>query len=608
MKSEYKFALKLSKENIHLLVQSPDGSQSIIGGSDPNKPTLTHDLRRLLGQLQALTDHHPVVDVLLPNDLILCQRVAVEKPFSPSTATSFIGKTCDLANHEVMIALGEVTDERNQTIAAVTSKTITETRIFLKNAGFYTKSFMAADPVAGFNDRPIFVSDKVPWNPSTIKRTVTAASWTIAAGFLIALVQFFSNPEPGSPDANLILKPEIAKFISTPQRQHSTHKNDQKPLMKINRPTINRLTALDNDNIFSKEAPPTLGSLEDSGVTQSAKPVKIKVNEFGEFAEAPKQISFGYREDNYTNSYPKKMSHITSPKGDNILYLYLTPKLKMQLLRSSIASLSPFTKEDVKKFDKVSMKPIYPQIEKPSVKKDYFTSLTPSSLTPIYDDPEWLKENNLLTENEVRRLEASINFNDNDFEVLRYWKEKPNLKPKTFDYAPNIQVRSQPEKANIIELYRLTPKELVLSNKLKPAGRPQIISSIKLLAEPTLSSGAITFSEIPMTRPSKVVELVWLDPSSVNISAKATKRPTFPRRASVESNATINNILELNRTNLIGIFGTEFKATALIRLSSGRVIRVKVGDQFQGWQVLNIHKDKIDLANGLKLETLRLPG
>ena len=74
------------------------------------------------------------------------------------------------------------------------------------------------------------------------------------------------------------------------------------------------------------------------------------------------------------------------------------------------------------------------------------------------------------------------------------------------------------------------------------------------------------------------------------------------------SNATINNILELNRTNLIGIFGTEFNAAALVRLSSGKIIKVKVGDRFDGWRVFAIDKDKIHLANGSKQETLRLPG
>jgi type IV pilus biogenesis protein PilP len=90
--------------------------------------------------------------------------------------------------------------------------------------------------------------------------------------------------------------------------------------------------------------------------------------------------------------------------------------------------------------------------------------------------------------------------------------------------------------------------------------------------------------------------------------AKATKRPSFPRRASVANNATIANIIELNRTNLIGVFGTTRNAIALIRLASGRVIKVKVGDQFDGWKVLTIDKDKIKLANGKKQETLRLPG
>jgi type IV pilus biogenesis protein PilP len=76
----------------------------------------------------------------------------------------------------------------------------------------------------------------------------------------------------------------------------------------------------------------------------------------------------------------------------------------------------------------------------------------------------------------------------------------------------------------------------------------------------------------------------------------------------VANNATINNILELNRTNLIGVFGTKRNAIALIRLASGQVIKVKVGDSFDGWKVLTIYKDKIELAKEKTQETLRLPG
>jgi hypothetical protein len=147
-----------------------------------------------------------------------------------------------------------------------------------------------------------------------------------------------------------------------------------------------------------------------------------------------------------------------------------------------------------------------------------------------------------------------------------------------------------------------------LSQELLPMSRPEIIAKIKTLLEPTISSGAVTFSNNPISRPEMVSNQDQLDKNSVTLNAKATRGPTFPKRASVFSSATINNILELNRTNLIGIFGTEFDAAALIRLASGKVIKVRVGDQFEGWRVFAIDKDKIHLANGNKQETLRLPG
>ncbi|MEE2773956.1 MAG: hypothetical protein VYE27_03500 [Pseudomonadota bacterium] len=608
MKLPDRFALKLSKENIHLLVQSPDGCQRIIGTSDPNKPTLTNDLKRLLDQLKALTDDYPVVDVLLPNDLVLCQRVKVDEPFSQSSATDFIGEKCDLEKHEVMVAISTVSNENNQTIAAVTSKTITETRIFLKNAGFYTQHFMAASPVSGFKKAPIFASDKVPWNRNTIKKTATATAWTVAAGFLIALFQIFSNTYLVTPSAKILDNPEIAQFEYQTPSKYSPSNLNKKPLYHIEAPEITQLKPLSKVTTSNPKKHSSLNFLTDQSVTTSSKPVEVKGRYLERSASIETEARLGYVEAKYNESYARKMSHITSPAGNSILYLYLTPKLKMQLLTTSIGSLSPLPEERVSRSEVVSLKGEFSRIQTPSVKNNHLTDFVPSSERPMHSNLDWLMRDSTLTKNQNLDLTPLARFFHNDYRLESQLKDKPILKVKVFEYSQTIETGQYYETIAAIDPYELTEKERLLSKKYKPNERPKIIAAIKLLAEPTLSSGAITYSEFPMVRPLNVIELARLEPNSISISAKATKRPTFPRRASVESNATINNILELNRTNLIGVFGTELNAVALIRLSSGRVIKVKVGDRFQGWQVLTIHKDKIDLANGAKLETLRLPG
>ena len=68
-------------------------------------------------------------------------------------------------------------------------------------------------------------------------------------------------------------------------------------------------------------------------------------------------------------------------------------------------------------------------------------------------------------------------------------------------------------------------------------------------------------------------------------------------------------MIELNRTNLIGVFGKRTGRIALIRLSSGNTVKVKVGQKFgDGWKVISIDLDKIHITNGTRQETLRIPG
>ena len=48
--------------------------------------------------------------------------------------------------------------------------------------------------------------------------------------------------------------------------------------------------------------------------------------------------------------------------------------------------------------------------------------------------------------------------------------------------------------------------------------------------------------------------------------------------------------------------------SALLRLSNGKIIKIKVGQWFEGWRVYAIDRDKIHVENGFKQEILRMPG
>ena len=118
----------------------------------------------------------------------------------------------------------------------------------------------------------------------------------------------------------------------------------------------------------------------------------------------------------------------------------------------------------------------------------------------------------------------------------------------------------------------------------------------------------MVYIENPKDRPNIFDKLKFVKPSEVKITAKATRSPSIPEKASVGYNATKRNFIDLDRTNLIGIVGKSSNPSALLRLSNGKIIKLKVGQWFEGWRVFAIDRDKIHVENGLKQEILRMPG
>ena len=96
-KNKTQFALKLSREKIQLLLLNNRGIQQEIGSTDPNKPNIVDGLKTLLSQLNALTGNRPIVDVMLPDELILIQNLTVEKPLLTKDANKIISNICSLS-------------------------------------------------------------------------------------------------------------------------------------------------------------------------------------------------------------------------------------------------------------------------------------------------------------------------------------------------------------------------------------------------------------------------------------------------------------------------------------------------------------------------------
>ncbi|WP_045386916.1 hypothetical protein [Falsirhodobacter sp. alg1] len=83
--------------------------------------------------------------------------------------------------------------------------------------------------------------------------------------------------------------------------------------------------------------------------------------------------------------------------------------------------------------------------------------------------------------------------------------------------------------------------------------------------------------------------------------------PRIPTTASVASNATQDDVLAMNRTNVISISGSETNRTALVRQSNGRIARVSIGDRLDGGVVAAITENAVHYRKGNKLYAIEMP-
>ncbi len=87
----------------------------------------------------------------------------------------------------------------------------------------------------------------------------------------------------------------------------------------------------------------------------------------------------------------------------------------------------------------------------------------------------------------------------------------------------------------------------------------------------------------------------------------AAAAPKIPTRASVAKQATFVNAINLSKTNLIGVYGSQSKRYALIRQSNGRYKKVRVGDKIEGGTVQAITENEVRYQKGGKLIALKMP-
>lgn len=128
---------------------------------------------------------------------------------------------------------------------------------------------------------------------------------------------------------------------------------------------------------------------------------------------------------------------------------------------------------------------------------------------------------------------------------------------------------------------------------LQPRTRPSDFSSTvqKALEEASLTPSVAAPAPVPAPAPD----------------VAAPRVPSIPSRASVTKRATERNAINLSKVNLIGVYGSPSDRRALVRLKSGRYVKVEVGDRVDGGRVAAIGNDELRYVKRGRNITLKMP-
>lgn len=131
--------------------------------------------------------------------------------------------------------------------------------------------------------------------------------------------------------------------------------------------------------------------------------------------------------------------------------------------------------------------------------------------------------------------------------------------------------------------------------------------------EPVITGTALAVAEslMPRSRPGDIEAIVAAAeraPAQVIEARAIAPPPSIPSNADVTRAATERDAIRLRDVNLIGVTGTPSDRRALVRLPSGRFIRVGVGDRLDGGRVAAIGEASLQYVRNGRNITLEIPG
>ena len=547
-----KFFLDLKSDVISLCI-SDHNDQYVLDSFDPNEPAASFNLKQLFNLAKALNSKAPKIEVNIPENLLKNETLITNKPISNNEAVEIINKR-NTENKSGIISLNiEGIGNRATSITYIQISLINEVKEFVEKAGFIITRFnIGRYSFLNKNTHKIYFKNFESFNYLNIR----IFSRPILGLILLSFIGFMTLSYIGE-NRNIYHEPQI-RLEPTTIKVDLKHFNQN---LKIN---------------FSNEP---ISKNELSIINISLKKFdKIEIR---------------------SNSYNlKKLSILNTVTEDiSIKEIYISNKLLLgnDLNHKKLQTKLVNTKETLK--NKISNLSNVQSLKNITNYKTLF----------VVQNNENLSNQGKKISADFKKIIAAYN------PEIMTLNQPINKETEEKSNSDLIKIDDNNVKKNKVNEIKETYPELETSIveyaiKISPYQKPLIIDSIKILSEPTLSSGALVFTKVPKKRPDYFKDLKIIKPSQIKITARATRAPSIPEKASVGYNSTKRNFIDLERTNLIGIVGKSSNPSALIRLSNGKIIKIKVGQWFEGWRVYAIDRDKIHVENGFKQEILRMPG
>ena len=168
----------------------------------------------------------------------------------------------------------------------------------------------------------------------------------------------------------------------------------------------------------------------------------------------------------------------------------------------------------------------------------------------------------------------------------------PQLRPQVT--VETEETADEATTAGVVGINRMPP--------LRPAAVEALAAQIEAVQSNPL---AVPEAPTPKLRPSNMSAIVYAT-ERAEIAAQTTTR-VAPTATTAANAATESNVLPLREISLIGVYGTQGNRRALVRLASGRYIKIEVGDRLERGQVTAIDTDKVYYSRNGQSYVLEMP-